>query len=191
MSIHSRTIRTGCLIVWGLVFMGSVQAQDNPKRPQVENDMFRLSLMPRTPDQMAGFYEGRGFPSSATALVKQACFITTIFRNKSDRVIWLELSNWRIVTAQGEVKRLDRDYWKKRWQGINLSLAHRSTFGWTLLPEVRDLQPHENVGGNLVLPPLQQPFTLKAYFATGKDKRGTGINVEFNNIQCAKDKKPS
>lgn len=166
-------------------------AQDKPKRPTVENDMFRFSLMPRTAEQMAGFYEGRGFPPAALQLIKQTCFITAVFRNKSDRVIWLELDNWRIATAQGEVKRLDRAYWKQQWQRIHLPLADQSTFGWTLLPEVRDLQPHEPVGGNLVLPPLQQPFTLKAFFATGKDKRGTGINVEFRNIQCARDSKPS
>ncbi len=34
----------------------------------------------------------------------------------------------------------------------DLPQANRSTFGWTQLPAVRDLQPDEPVGGNLVFP---------------------------------------
>ena len=186
------SVITACLVVFSLVLMSiDVRAAEKPRKPTVENDMFRLTLMPRTPDQMAGFYEGRGFPAPALKLIKQACFITTVFHNKSNRVIWLELSNWRIVTSQGEVKRLDQGYWKAQWQRIHLPQSYQATFGWTLLPEVRDLQPHEPVGGNLVLPPLNEPFTLKAYFVTGKNKRGTGINVEFHDIRCARDNKSS
>lgn len=179
------------VVLSGVTVPGAdVQAEAKPSRPKVENDQFRFTLMPRTPNQMAGFYEGRGFPPSAIQRIKQACFITAVFRNKSNKVIWLELANWQIVTNKGAVKRLDRDYWKQQWQAIHLKPAFQATFGWTLLPEVRDLQPHEPVGGNLVLPQLDKPFTLKAYFVTGKDKRGSGINVAFHNIHCARDSKP-
>lgn len=161
--------------------------EKNEQGPKVENDIFRFRLIPRTPEQMAAFYEGRGFPEAARNIIKKTCFFTTGFRNKSDKVIWLELANWHFFTAHGEVKRLDRNYWNSEWDKIQLAQSSRSTFGWTLLPEERDLQPHEPVGGNIVLPVQDEPLTLKAYFATGQNKRGTGINVEFRNIQCARE----
>ena len=153
---------------------------------KVENDFFRMRLIPRTPEQMAAFYEGRGFPEAARNIIKTTCFFTTGFRNKSDKVIWLQLANWHFYTAKGEVKRLDRDFWNQQWDTIQLAQASRSTFGWTLLPEERDLQPHESVGGNIVLPMTNEPLTLKAYFVTGQNKRGTGINVEFRNVRCVR-----
>lgn len=166
----------------------SQSRQKSDNGPKVENALFRFHLTPRTAEQMAAFYEGRGFPASARQIIKNTCFFTAVFRNKSDKVIWLELTNWHFYTLDGEVKRLDRQYWNSQWDKIQLAQASRSTFGWTLLPEVRDLQPHEPVGGNIVLPMLNKPVTLKAYFVTGQNKRGTGINVEFRNIQCANSK---
>ena len=151
---------------------------------KVENDMFRFRLSPRTPEQMAAFYEGRGFPPAAIDVIKKTCFITVGFINKSDKVIWLELANWRFYAANGEIKRFDRNYWNGEWDRISLPQASRSTFGWTLLPEERDLRAHEPIGGNIVLPPFTGTITVKAYFVTGENKRGTGIKVEFRNITC-------
>lgn len=161
--------------------------QNRSEGPKLENDLFSLRLFLQTPEQMAAFYEGRGFSKAARDLIRQTCYVTAIFRNKSQQVIWLDLKDWRFFSDGREVKRLDRDYWSAQWNSINLEQASRSTFGWTLLPEVRDIQPNESVGGNLVLPSLYTPFTLKAYFALGQNRRGTGVKVQFNNIKCAKD----
>ena len=167
---------------------GGVLADDEPKGYLVETDALRLQLIPRTPAQMAAFYEGRGFPRAALEEVKKTCFMTVVIRNKSQTVIWLEPERWRFLTEKGELKRIDRAYWQSKWRQRNIPQAKRSTFGWTLLPEVRDLQPDEPVGGNIVLPLTDQPFSLEARFATGSDKRGKEIIVRFDTLRCAKDR---
>ena len=118
----------------------------------VENDDLLVVLRPRTPEQMAAFYEARGFPQAALEHVSDACFVTVHIRNRSKRVIWLDLSAWRFSSDGQPLARLDRDHWQAQWDEIRLRQASRSTFGWTLLPEIRDLQPDEPVGGNLVFP---------------------------------------
>ena len=73
------------------------------------------------------------------------------------------------------------------WDEIGLPQASRSTFGWTQLPGERDLQPGEPVGGNVILPATDEPFTLMADFLTGKDSRAGMISARFENLHCAKD----
>ena len=119
--------------------------------------------------------------------VKKTCFMTTIIRNKSDTVIWLEPKRWRFLTDKGELQRLDRSYWQSKWQELKIPQSKRSTFGWTLLPETRDLRPDEPVGGNIVLPLTDQPFSLEARFATGNDKRGKEIVLRFETLRCPQD----
>ncbi len=164
--------------------------EQEKKGPYVENSLFSFQLIPRTPEQMAAFYEARGFPKSATELIKKTCYFTAIIRNKSQRVIWLDLEHWRFYNSQHEIKRIDRQYWNTQWQQIKLPQAHRSTFGWTLLPEIRNLLPDEHVGGNITLPSMEDKFTLEAMFITGQNKRGTEIRAELKNISCQKDEDP-
>jgi len=165
-------------------------SEESRKGPFVENSLFSFRLIPRSPEQMAAFYEARGFPKSAIDLISKTCYFTAIIRNKSKRVIWLDLKYWRFYNDQDEITRIDRQYWNKHWDQIKLPQAYRSTFGWTLLPEIRNLQPNENVGGNIVLPSLGENFTLEAMFITGKNKRGGEIRAELKNISCQKDENP-
>jgi len=152
--------------------------------PFVENPDFLFVLMPRTPEQMAAFYEARGFPAAAIARIRTTCFVTVHIENRSRRVIWLEPDRWKI-TSHGEIlPRLDDVYWETQWDAIELPQANRATFGWTQLPAVRDLQPDEPVGGNIVLPGTTATFNLDAYFQTGKDRRGDLLMVRFENIAC-------
>lgn len=181
---RERLLCAGVLLLVMLVPVKTVVAEDKPEGPVIENEQFRFRLIPRTTEQMAAFYEGRGFPAKALAELANACFFTAVFRNKSDRVVWFDLGNWRFKSQTNEFKRLDRSFWQKKWDAIELARASRSTFGWTLLPDVRDLQPNESVGGNLSLPMTKEPFTFEAYFETGHNKRGPGIKLSFNNIQC-------
>ena len=164
-----------------------VSGDDKQKERVVETEALHFRLIQRTPAQMAAFYEGRGFPGAALEEIKKTCFVTAIIRNTSDSVIWLEPKRWRFLTDKGELKRLDRAYWRSKWQRLDIPQAKRSTFGWTLLPETRDLRPDEPVGGNIVLPPTDQPFSLEARFATGSDKRGKEIIVRFDKLRCPKD----
>ena len=76
-------------------------------------------------------------------------------------------------------------FWKKIWKEAGLSMAHQSTFGWTLMPEMRDLRFDESVGGSIVIPKQTRPVTLVARFNTGLDKEGKPKTITFKNISCA------
>jgi hypothetical protein len=160
---------------------------ETPPGPWVDNDQLFMLLRLHTPEQMAAFYEARGFTPAAIEHIRQTCFITVHIDNKSDTVLWLETANWRIRADGKPVTRLGRDYWNGVWEDIGLPQASRSTFGWTRLPEVRDLQPTEPVGGNIVLPRDGRTFTIEADFLTGQDKRQGMVSVTFENLQCPGD----
>lgn len=149
-----------------------------------------MRMIPRTPNQMAAFYEARGFPKFALDAIRKTCFITVGIRNKGEDILWLDLTNWRFRSVDGEIHRLDRHYWKQEWIRLGLSQAHQSTFRWTLIPEQLDYRPQEREGGNIVLPRTGKPFTLEAEFRSGKDKRGSLIKLKFENLQCAEDPSP-
>jgi hypothetical protein len=154
--------------------------------PFIENDQLLVVLIPHTAEQMAAFYEARGFPRDAINRIRQTCFVTVHVRNKSRSTLWLEQKNWRTTSNGKPLPRLGRDYWDGQWNEINLRLASRSTFGWTQLPLVRDLQPDEPVGGNIVFPGTTTSFNLEARFYVGQDKRGGMLVTRFENIQCPK-----
>lgn len=160
---------------------------ETPPGPYVDNDRLFMLLRLHTPEQMAAFYEARGFPPAAIERIRETCFMTVHIDNKSNTVLWLETANWRITADGKPVTRLDRTYWNGVWDEIRLSQASRSTFGWTQLPDTRDLQPQEPVGGNIVLPRDGRAFTIEADFFTGKHKRQGMVRVKFENLQCAED----
>ena len=156
--------------------------------PFIENDQLLIVLMPHTPEQMAAFYEARGFPREAIDLIRQTCFVTVHIENKSRSTLWLEQKNL-LTTSNGKpLARLGEKYWDGQWNKINLRMASRSTFGWTQLPLVRDLQPDEPAGGNIVFPGTTESFDLEARFYLGQDKRGGMLVTRFEDIQCPKDK---
>jgi hypothetical protein len=155
--------------------------------PQYDSPELAVGLMPRTPLQIAAFYEARGFNKSMIEKLKQQCFITVWIHNKSSQVIWLDLAQWRFSNTNGVVKRSDRHYWKSVWNQMQIPLAHQSTFRWTLLPEILDFQPDEREGGNIVLPRDDKTIDIQATFPTAVDKSGMPITIRFNKIQCAKD----
>jgi len=188
MRITPRILFACLLPFYGLVPFHAVAAGGAaPPDPSVENKDIFMQLRPRTAEQMAAFYEARGFPELAIGHIKQACFVTAIIKNKSNRVIWLDLNDWHFETPGGELRRHDRDDWDALWQKIDLPQAYRSTFGWTQLPVVRDLQPGEGVGGNITLPRGAEAFTLQADFFTGKTRRLGMISLRFENIHCPED----
>lgn len=155
--------------------------------PQYDSAELTVGLMPRTPQQIAAFYEARGFSKPMIEKLKQQCLITVWIHNKSSNVIWLDLSRWQFSNSTGAVTRQDRHYWKALWNEMQIPLAHQSTFRWTLLPETLDFQPGEREGGNIVLPRSDQLMQIHASFPTRADKSGIPISVVFNNIECAKD----
>jgi len=152
--------------------------------PYIENDAMLVGLIPRSPEQMAAFYEARGFPREAIDRIRQTCFVTVHIENKSPDTIWLELDRWSFTSNGKPLPRLDAGYWKAQWDSIDLRQASRSTFGWTQLPPVRDLQPDEPVGGNLVFPGETETLNIEARFRSGADRQGELITIGFGNIRC-------
>lgn len=153
--------------------------------PDYESGRLVVDLTPRTPQQIAAFYEGRGFSDAMIDVLREQCFITVFIKNKSRDIIWLDLDHWQFSRDDGPLVRRDRHYWKARWQKMGIPLAHQSTFRWTLLPEQLDFLPDEREGGNIVLPRDDQPFTLSARFDTGEQREGEPIEIKLENLRCA------
>jgi len=153
--------------------------------PFVENADILFVLMPRTPEQMAAFYEARGFPPAAITKIRSTCFVTVHIENRSRQILWMEPDTWKFSSGDQPLQRLDSDYWNTQWEAVDLPRANRSTFGWTQLPAVRDLQPEESVGGNIVFPGTTGSFDLEAHFPTGAERRGKQLDIRFENVNCA------
>ena len=183
MSLHNLIYSSLALFLSLTLVCGSNAATP----PQYDSPELAVGLMPRTSQQIAAFYEARGFTRTMIEKLKQQCFITVWVHNKSSQVIWLDLAQWRFSNTDGVVTRFDRHYWKAVWNEMHIPLAHQSTFRWTLLPESLDFQPDEREGGNIVLPRNDKPIMIQASVPRGADKSGIPITINFNSIQCAKD----
>jgi hypothetical protein len=139
----------------------------------------------RTPEQTRAFYSARGLPEDAVHAIAQVCLLTVGMRNNRSDVVWLELAEWRFIDDEGRpVQRIQRIEWDAVWEQMAVPNAGRATFGWTQLPESRDLQPGEPVGGNLAVVPPQGNFTLQASFKTGVSKNGPVIRFNVPKLNC-------
>ncbi|WP_158675452.1 hypothetical protein [Thiohalobacter thiocyanaticus] len=190
--------RCPCFVFPLLLLLGTLPAgaQDGPLAQlpgRVEHDDSRLNviLVPRTPQQMAAFYEGRGFPDAMIDLTRRYCFVTVLLQNKTEDILWHELERWRFVTADGTaIARRSRDWWQAQWETMQAPLPSRSTFRWTLLPERLDFHPGEREGGNITLERTGKPLRLIARFATGTDRTGEEIILRLDGLRCAGDQEP-
>jgi hypothetical protein len=153
---------------------------------EYEDDGVYMRLVVRNSDQLSGFYLARQFPQKAIDEILKTCFITPIILNKKFEFLHIDIDSWSIIVDGKPVERIRRDYWIDKWQAVGLSLAHQATFGWTLMPEARDLRLDESAGGNIVFPHQSKPFTLNAHFKTGMAKQGKIKTVIFEDVSCAK-----
>jgi len=155
-----------------------------PAEPRFEDETVSIRIVVRTPDQITAFYLARGFNQAAIDEILSICYLTPIIHNKAFEVLWLDLDEWRFSHSGTEIPRIKRDYWPARWEAARLPQAQRSTFGWTLMPEVRDLRLDESVGGSVVIPMQDQPYTLTMRFPTGADRNGPAKTVVFEDLRC-------
>lgn len=160
-----------------------------PQPVTVTTPELAVRFVPRTANQMSSFYEARGFPKNMLTIIRQQCFITVGIQNNSDTKIWLDLDNWEFSAAGQTLTRENRDYWKDRWQKLDIPLNKQSTFRWTLIPETLDYLPGEHEGGNIILPFTKGAISLKATFATGEDRQGKTITITTDKLFCAEDVK--
>jgi len=174
-------------LLLSVALLSQPAAADKKNPLEFEDEQVSMRLVLRTPEQLSAFYQGREFNQAAIDSILAACFITPIIHNKTLDVLWLELDNWQFDTGERAIARIKRDYWSEKWREAGLPQAQQSTFGWTLMPEVRDLRLDEGVGGSVVIPMQSQPFTMTANFHTGLDKKGTIKTIVFEGIQCVSD----
>jgi hypothetical protein len=173
------------LAAFALLSQLAVADGKNPLKFEDEQVSMRLVL--RTPEQLSAFYQGRGFGQAAIDRILETCFITPVIHNKTLDALWLELDNWQFDTDKQSIARIKRDYWPGKWRAAGLPQAQQSTFGWTLMPEVRDLRLDESVGGSVVIPMQSRPFTLTANFHTGLEKKGKIKTIVFEGVECVRD----
>lgn len=176
---------SGC----GLLFILAVITKDIYTETvdplEYEDDEVYMRLVIRNSDQLTAFYVGREFPKNAIDEILKTCFITPRILNKKLDALWVEPDSWNFIVDNQPIKRIKRNYWKNVWNEVGLPLAHQSTFGWTLMPESRDLRFDEGVGGSIVIPMQTKPFMLKTHFNTGLNKEGQPRVITFKDVSCA------
>lgn len=182
-NLFSTIIKPGLLIVLSLLASGLCAEAAKPREYE-DNDVY-MRLVIRDSDQLTAFYVGREFPQNAINEILKTCFITPMVLNKKYDALWVEPDSWILSVGNKPIERIKREYWKVIWKDVGLSKAHQSTFGWTLMPETRDLRLDEGVGGSIVIPIQSSPFTLKAHFNTGLNKEGKVRVITFKDISCA------
>jgi hypothetical protein len=165
------------------LLLGVANAAEKNTSLGFENAQLRLQLFPRSTEQMAGFFEARGFPENMIETLSAYCFFTVIIENKTDGKLWFDLREWNFSSRQKPIARMPRSKWPPMWKELNVPMSAQSTFRWTLLPESLDFYAGESEGGNIILQKTATKFSLLARFAIGKDKRALLANVD--DMQCA------
>ena len=163
-------------------------AAEKPAGPEIyEDSNLIMHVMTRTPEQLIAFYSARGFNQASVDAITERCFVFAMVENKAQGKLWLVLDDWQFINADNKsIDRINRADWNQVWRNTGLPQAKQSTFGWTQLPESRDLHQHEHVGGQLSLPWQNTPFKLVANFKTASDKSGPVRQVTFENLKCRK-----
>ena len=155
-----------------------------------ERDVYKsngvvFSISVRTPEQIRAFYLARGFPEAAVRELETKCLVTIGVQNGRDDVLWLEPAKWHFITESGEkVARISRPEWNTRWAQLDIPLASRATFGWTQLPESRDLLAGEGVGGNVAIVAPSEAFSVEAIFDTGANRHGPKVKIKADKLKC-------
>lgn len=186
-NINKSWLTFNCCGLWLILSVSTITgyAVEQERPVEYEDNEVHMRLVIRTKEQLSAFYHGREFQQNAIDEILKTCFITPLIRNKTFDALWVEADSWAFSRDKKTIPRYKRDYWKKVWKDVGLSLAHQSTFGWTLMPETRDLRIDEGVGGSIAIPMQIKPFTLKARFNTGLIKDGKPKIIEFKDISCA------
>lgn len=172
------------MITFGfLLFPASLSAADEKSPPGFENAQLRLQLVPWSTEQMAAFFEARGFPTAMIKKLSAYCFFTATIKNKRNDILQLDLTDWRFVSRDGDLRRIPRSQWPPLWKAMNIPLASQSTFRWMLLPETLRFYAQEKEGGNIVLKKITVSFSLRARFGLGENTEQVIATVD--NLQCA------
>jgi hypothetical protein len=167
-----------------LMFSLPTLAKEKKDKNRYEDKDIVFRVVPRQPDNIVAFYQGRKFPQRAVEEIRKSCYITFLMRNKSNTIMWLDLENWRFSSEDKNFSRLRRPYWTAKWQALDIPQSFQSTFGWSLLPEQRDLHPDEPVGGSVTFTFTDKPIVVEARFKRGKNKDQGEKVIRFDQVRC-------
>jgi hypothetical protein len=163
-----------------LLLLLPLLAQAAGERLTLAGVEFHISV--RDPEGIKAFYAARGFPKEMVTAIARTCLVGVVIQNQRDDTLWLELDNWHFSEPGGrEVARVTRPEWDALWERLHAPLAARATFDWTQLPERRDLQPGEPVGGNVAVHAPAGDFMLTARFRTGS---GADVELQVPGLHC-------
>lgn len=164
--------------------------QPTAAAPIIETQDLFIQFRPRSPEQIASFYIGRGFPKAMVDILMKQCFITTRVHNRSKTILWHDMSEWSFIHDGKALPRESRETWQRRWHAMDMPQPSISTFRWTQIPERLDFLPDEEEGGNIILPRVEGPISIRARFKTGEDGGGPVIDVRYDTLYCATDEAP-
>ena len=150
----------------------------------IEDEDVLLRFISLSSQQIGSFYEGREFDKAAVTKLMSSCYVTVIITNKTNDILWLDLDAWTFNQNGQSFKRQTRAYWDRQWDEIGLTQAHRSTFGWTLMPDVRNLYTNESVGGRIPVPMQSKTFSVTLNFPTGANKQGKEKSIKVDDMSC-------
>lgn len=184
-------------IALALCFPLQVQAQEdlNPINPLPGVKTWRWSgsgvnvrLTQIIPEQVRGFYLGRGFTAEDAELIAGDCIFQTVVRNDSaDATVRMDMRRWRVVSSRGEGRPKLREDWGDIWRQRNSPAAARLAFRWALFPSVQQYEPGDwNMGMSSYGLAPGEHFDLTVVF----DVAGTQKTGNISGIQCAEDTMP-
>lgn len=145
-----------------------------------------FEFIQRIPDQTRAFYIARNFSAEAASEYATACIFQTILTNNSkDKVVKINLSNWRVIKNNKKIPlQLDSD-WQQKWIKMNLSKSSRIAFRWSQFPTIQEHKPGDWFQGMLaanLLPDTK--FNLYIQWKVNDKVHEATIQ----NLQCAVDR---
>jgi len=148
----------------------------------------RIKLRPRSPEQIAAFYFGRGFPLAMVNEIKQLCFITVSLHNRSKHKLLLDFTNWYFNSKTNALKRYTNSYWIKIWKKHKYPKPSIATFTWTTLKDQFEFQPDEYEAGNIILKRSSDLINIKGTLFLLKNNKPVPIKINFEGIRCVQNK---
>jgi len=145
----------------------------------------RFQLVQRVPDQARSFYVARGFTLEAIEGYASCVMQTIVNNNTTDKVVALDLANWRVVYDGLERPlKLTAD-WQKEWTRRGLPKSARIAFQWSQFPNIQKHEPGDWFQGMISteLPPASL-FDLKINWT----ENGVGRTATIKDVQCAEDR---
>lgn len=162
-----------------------INPQNGIETWEVRDQGVFLSLTQMTPDQAEAFFLARGFHQKSAAKYASACVFQTIFRNESvPAAVSSNLSDWRIITPQGERNpRLEAD-WERQWKADGVSEPARIAFRWSQFPTKQRFEPGDwNQGMTTFELPKGSQFNLRFKWTV----KGVSHEGMLSGVRCASD----